>query len=686
MSDQVPLYNSRVIQVFLEYIRKYYPKVEIDSVLKYACITNYQVADPGVWFNQSQVDRFNEILVQKTGQIDIARKAGRFIAFSMRMGALKQYILSFLNTISIYLIIAKAYQTLSHGATAKTRKIGPHAVEIIVTPKPEVDEKPYQCDNRIGIFESLSILYTKDFAKVEHPACFHRGDSECRYIVTWKHSTYVILKRVRNYSLLLGVLTTSALFFFLPTLTWLSISLMLAIAVISMFLFVEYKGNKRFIKTIEHQGEAAENLIKETKVRHSQAQLVHEMGQATAENSSVDGLAAKILAVIKRHLEFKRGMILLTGPESKNLRFTAGFGYSTSEESVLKQTEFSLGQYKGVEVIGSTFINQKPCLVNDIGNQDSTIPKNSLTFFEQVNTRSFICLPIVFQEESIGILYVDNIEPQRQLTQSDLSLLTGVAAQAAISINNISTLAELHKSKFALKKFNDELEQRVQERTAELVATEKHLRALLNEKDMLLKEVHHRVKNNLQVVSSLLDMTRRRAVSKETSDLLTEAHTKIHTMALIHSQLYKSSRVNEINIGIHLQGLIQHLSQLYGQGKYIQPLLVCDGIYLPVTQAIPIAFLMNELISNAYKYAFEKGKQGKIEVTIIQAEDSGKIFIKVKDNGVGIPEEIDIEKTDSLGMKLIRNLATKQLRGTLEIIRDQGTEINIVFTPRKEET
>jgi len=198
--------------------------------------------------------------------------------------------------------------------------------------------------------------------------------------------------------------------------------------------------------------------------------------------------------------------------------------------------------------------------------------------------------------------------------------------------------------------------------------------------------VHHRVKNNLQIVSSLIDMTRRRSTNQETYDLLSEAHAKILTMSLIHSQLYRSNRVNQINIGIHLRELFSHLAQLYGKGKYITPLLVAEGIHLPVTQAIPCAFILNELISNAYKYAFEEGTEGKIEVTIKESMDDGKISIKVKDNGVGIPEEIDVENTDSLGMKLVRNLVIKQLKGTLSFVRDQGTEINMAFVPRRETT
>ena len=685
MPNEEPLYNSRVIQVFLEYVRKHHPKVEIDSVLKYAGITNYQVDDPGVWFNQSQVDRFNEILVQETGQNDIARKAGRFTAYSMGIGALKQYVLSFLNTISIYMIIAKAYQALSHGATAKTKKIGPNTVEIIVKPNPGVDEKPYQCKNRIGIFESLARFYTKEFAHVEHQKCFHRGDDACYYIVSWKPSTFVTLKKIRNFSMFAGILGCTSLFFVLQPLTWLSVVLMFTITIISMFLFVDYNGNKRFLRATEYQGEAAENLVEEIKVSHSQSQLVQEMGQAIINNTSVEDISEKILSVIIKHLEFTRGMILLTDQKSNRLKYTASFGYDPSEEEIIKKPDNSDENYNKIEIFQSALVDHKPYLINSMVELNSRASKDTSSFFNQINAQRFICLPIVFQSGSIGVLYVDNTKSKRQLAQGELSILTGVAAQVAISIKNIRYIEKLRKSEAAQMKLNDELELRVSERTSELLETERHLRASLKEKDMLLKEVHHRVKNNLQVVSSMLDMTRRRASNQETYKVLTEANTRIYTMALMHSHLYKSDRVDQINIGVNLTSLVTHLSQLYGQGKYIHPILSCEGIYLPVSQAQPIAFVLNELISNAYKHAFEEGKKGKIEVKITMSEDNESISIIVKDDGVGIPEEIDFQKTDSLGMKLVYNLVVMQLKGSLDISNNQGTEIRIK-SPLKEET
>jgi two-component sensor histidine kinase len=684
--DSIPLYNSRITNTYIEYLTKYYPEIDIDPILDFSGIERYELEDPAHWFNQKQVDRFHEIVLKKTGNINISREAGRYITSTEALGYAKQYVLGLVNMTANYMLIAKGYPILSRAADVKAKKIGPNKIEIAAIPKANVNEKPYQCENRKGIFESMPKYFTGTYAKIVETSCFHKGDDCCRYIVTWAKSRHSIWAQIRRIAFLTALLSSVIIFMALPLKSSIITALILFIIFLLISNITERLIKNKYKETIEIQGNAAKNLIDEMNIRHSNAILIQEIGKVTSTNISIDRLISKVLINIQQHLDFDRGCVLFPDNDKSNFRLIASFGYSTPHISKLKQYVCSSDESTEIDMFESVLNKHKIFISNDVRDTSNNLSKSSKNFFESMEIESYICVPIIYEKELLGILFVDNVNPKRHLSQSDISLLTGVAAQTAVSIVNARSYAKLEENKEQIKMSHDELEQRVQERTAELVATEKHLRALLKEKDMLLKEVHHRVKNNLQVVSSLLDMTRRRAVSKETSDLLTEAHTKIYTMALIHSQLYKSNRVNEINIGIHLQGLIQHLSQLYGQGKYIQPLLVCNGIYLPVTQAIPIAFVMNELISNAYKYAFEEGKEGKIEVTIIQAEDNGKIFIKVKDNGVGIPEEIDIEKTDSLGMKLIRNLATKQLRGTLEIIRDQGTEINIVFTPRKEET
>jgi two-component sensor histidine kinase len=214
--------------------------------------------------------------------------------------------------------------------------------------------------------------------------------------------------------------------------------------------------------------------------------------------------------------------------------------------------------------------------------------------------------------------------------------------------------------------------------------TEKQLKASLKEKEVLLKEIHHRVKNNLQIISSLLDLSRRRTENQEVVDLLSAARAKVHTMALIHTQLYQSERFDRIDMQSHIRDMIIHLSQLYGAKENITPIINASDVHLSVTQAIPCALALNELISNVYRHAFQQGEEGTVEVSMEQSSD-GTISLNVKDDGIGIPEEIDINETDTLGLKLVRNLVLGQLSGRLQIERNDGTEILIEFRVVEEE-
>ncbi|MBU1162202.1 MAG: hypothetical protein KKF96_06565, partial [Proteobacteria bacterium] len=146
VSDTSPLYNSKLIKTYLEYIKKSYPDLDLDAVIEYAEMTKYEVEDPAHWFSQYQTDRFQEILVSKTGNPNISRDAGRYTTSYEGMGPVKQYTLGLMSLASVYLLMRKVYPILSRGADIKTKKIGPNKVEIVSTPKLGVHEKPYQCE------------------------------------------------------------------------------------------------------------------------------------------------------------------------------------------------------------------------------------------------------------------------------------------------------------------------------------------------------------------------------------------------------------------------------------------------------------------------------------------------------------------------------------------------------------
>ena len=207
---------------------------------------------------------------------------------------------------------------------------------------------------------------------------------------------------------------------------------------------------------------------------------------------------------------------------------------------------------------------------------------------------------------------------------------------------------------------------------------EEELRKSLDDKDLLLQEIHHRVKNNLQVISSLLDMTDLQITDSKCRDLITNARAKIQTMTFIHSQLYQSDRYGRIEMGTHVRELINYLTILYGTREKIKTHVRINKVYLPLTQAIPCALVLNELISNAFKHAFASLKKGTVEVKM-ELTDDDRVKIRVRDDGIGMDENFDLQETSSLGLKLVRNLVEKQLKGTIRIQKDRFTEFFIQF-------
>ncbi|MGD9383547.1 MAG: ATP-binding protein [Desulfobacterales bacterium] len=455
MNDSPPLYNSRIIKTFIEYLRKYYPDLDIDFVLGYAGITGYEVEDPAHWFTQSQTDRFHEALVEKTGNPNIARDAGRYTTSYEGMGPIKQYTLGLMSLTSVYLLMGKVYPIMSRGATIRVKKIGPNIVEIISTPKNGVNEKPYQCENRLGVFESLAMLFTDRLANVEHPLCFHKGDKSCSYIISWEKTLSLIWKRIRNYSLLIGILTCAALFFALPRTTWTILVFFCLLTTMALALLSENLEKKELSKTVETQGNVAQDLLDEMNIRHNNALLIQEIGKATSSIINVDQLISTVVSIMKEHIGFDRGMIMLANSDKTRLTYSAGYGYNNGIEDLLRQTEFHLDKPESKGTFVEAFRDQKNILISDITEIEKKLSKRSLAFAKKMGVQSLICVPLVFENESLGILAVDNIRSKRPLTKSDMNFMMGIASQTAVSITNAMSFQQLQENE---KKYRDLVE------------------------------------------------------------------------------------------------------------------------------------------------------------------------------------------------------------------------------------
>ena len=210
---------------------------------------------------------------------------------------------------------------------------------------------------------------------------------------------------------------------------------------------------------------------------------------------------------------------------------------------------------------------------------------------------------------------------------------------------------------------------------------EEQIKKDLKEKQVLLKEIHHRVKNNLQIISSLLGLQEKHIKDKEVLDIFKESKNRIRSMALVHEELYRSGDFADIDFTKYINELVERIRQSYiMKPDRIEFKVEVKDVFLVIDLAISCGLVINELISNALKHAFPpsfKGK-GKIEIAV-HPTGSGEIEMIVKDNGVGILEELDIRNTESLGMQLVIILVEDQLDGRVKLDRKGGTKFTIII-------
>ncbi|NEP39270.1 MAG: PAS domain S-box protein [Okeania sp. SIO2H7] len=211
------------------------------------------------------------------------------------------------------------------------------------------------------------------------------------------------------------------------------------------------------------------------------------------------------------------------------------------------------------------------------------------------------------------------------------------------------------------------------------IKAEEKIQASLQEKEVLLKEIHHRVKNNLYVISNLLDLQSDTVADERIQTLFADSQNRIQTMALIHEQLYQSDNLAKINFGDYITNLVNNLlSSLDTNFCQVKTTVDVEPIHLDLETAIPCGLLINELVTNSFKYAFKKALAGEIKIGLHSINDRQCQLI-VRDNGVGIPEHIDWQNSPSLGLRLV-NILAQQLEATIELDRSNGTCFTLVFS------
>lgn len=455
MTVQAPIYNSRLVKNYMEYIALHHPGARVESMLEHAGIRKYEVEDPAHWFTQEQVNRFHEVMATETKDPLISREVGRFSASSRASNPVKKYALGFLNPHAAYRLIANISSHLTKAFTFKVRKLGVNRVEVIATSNPGVQERPFQCENRMGMLEALARIFTNRLAEVEHPECMHRGGEVCRYFVTWEGGGSLLWKRLSRLAGLLSLLLAAGLYFVLHETLWAAVSLLFALLTTLLYFWAEHLEKKELASALEVQGDVAKERLEEINRHYSHAQLVQEIGQAASAIRDPEGLMRAAADAMKRHLGFDRGMLLLADAEKSHLSYKAGYGYDPEQEDLLRNAEFNVARPDSKGLFTLAFREQRPFLLDDVFRVSKDLSQRSLALAERMGVRSLICVPIAFEGEALGILAVDNVQSGKPLTQTDQSLLTGVASLIAVGMVNVLAFRKLEENE---RKYRDLVE------------------------------------------------------------------------------------------------------------------------------------------------------------------------------------------------------------------------------------
>jgi predicted ATPase/two-component sensor histidine kinase len=362
--------------------------------------------------------------------------------------------------------------------------------------------------------------------------------------------------------------------------------------------------------------------------------------QAVTAEATLEKLIETLMVLAIEHAGAQRG--LLVRPQGKELRVDAE-ATTAPDGSVLVTSERGDARHPRVPESVVQYVSR----TREVVLLDDARAPHAFTadpYIRERNVRSVVCVPLVKQTELVGVLYLENNLAPRVFSSARVAVLELLASLAATSLDN----AWLEREN-----------------------------ASLAEKESLLREVHHRVKNNLQLISSMLSLQAHRVTDPAVSELFAESRNRVRSMALVHDNLYRAGNFARIAMASHVSTLCAQLARAYGlAGQRVELTTAVSDVHLEMSQAVSCGLIINELVSNSLKHAFEGGRPGTIRVEL--RCDDGTNVLTVADNGVGLAAEFDFGTTNTLGLRLVRDL-TEQLHGKVAIARGVGTTFTIAF-------
>ncbi|ALG73026.1 histidine kinase [Azospirillum thiophilum] len=351
-----------------------------------------------------------------------------------------------------------------------------------------------------------------------------------------------------------------------------------------------------------------------------------------SDQASVEQLTGTLLTLVLEHAGASRGLLILARGERLRVEAEATTGlYGVSVRLVQEDADRTALPHA---ILHGAIRDQGAVIVDDTR---AAGPFSADPYFRDTEARSILCLPLVRRRRVVGLLHLENALATHAFTPDLVNVLTLLGAQAAASLET----------------------------------------ATLEEKEALLKEVHHRVKNNLQLVTSLLNLQAHRIEDKAVAALFADSRDRVRSMALVHENLYRLGNFARVPMREHLASVCAHLLRAYSrQAGAVRLETDLDDLSLDLDRAVPCGLIVNELVSNALKHAFPGGRGGVLRVAL--TADGRDCRLSVRDDGVGLPGDYDPDRMDTVGFQLVTDL-TSQLHGAFSYSSKSGAEFIVTF-------
>jgi PAS domain S-box-containing protein len=405
---------------------------------------------------------------------------------------------------------------------------------------------------------------------------------------------------------------------------------------------LDEQGNVLEILAIGNDITTLKETEKALQNSNTRLELLTTIGQRLLRAEDPQLIVEDLCRLVMAHIDCQFFFNYLVDIPGRRMQLNACAGISAEEADSIRQLDF------GVAVCGCVARDGERMIAENI--RSSHDPRTELA--RSFGAQAYCCHPMKVQDELIGTLSFGT-RTRKRFSSDEVELMKTVTDQVAVAMQRLLA-------------------------NRALLESEDRIRASLAEKEVLLKEIHHRVKNNMQIISSLVDLQADEVRDAAMRTVFQDVVFRVRSMAMVHEKLYQSSDLARVEFADYTQTLLGYLWRAQGATvSGLRLVLDLEPVLLPVNAAVPCGLILNELFCNALKHAFNGREKGKVTVSL-REDVEGPVRLCVRDNGIGMPPELDLEKARTLGLRLVYMLA-RQLHAAVEVTGDEGTQFTITF-------